>query len=239
MVQLRVYDKQGNTLASFTSSVRNGRIDYLGGGNYILVDNTGIDQFTIVGATTKLVRTLVASWAVGDAARGVTMQRRMLLGDVEDSLDQEGQAILVGMETTVGGLPAYTLRQYELSSAALLAETTLVTPSVSVWGDIATNGQHFYMAHTDTALPTAQKRITMFALSGATVTQLVSWIVTTMPVGMCHDGLYLWAIEGSNAIQYEQIGVAAPVQVNSFALTGLTISGICTDGQNLIVLSRT
>lgn len=237
MVQLRTYNKlTGDVLRNITATVANGRLDYIGNSQFVTTEVGVTNQFAVQDTSTIILKTLI-TFGVNEDGYGVAIQRRQLMGDVEDSLEPEGQILYVAMDEIIAAVHVYAIRLYDIATAPATLLATINLGEVNDWGGICTDGHRVYVAFNVGALP-ATNRIALYEIEGGTATQLKSWSVTTLAADLCHDGYYLWAIEGTNAVQYEQVGNAAPVQVNSFALAGNTQRGITTDGQNIFVLSR-
>lgn len=236
MVQLRYYDPQtGAIQVSITATVANGALDYLGAGQFISTNIDTVEQFEVRSdGTMALQRTLLTLGASENGA-GVAVQRSHA-ADGDGWSEPDGPKVFIGLEELVAGVATYGLRVYELTSGGLDADAPLA-PIPGVWGGLATDGRQIIAALTDT-IPNIVVLYVDAAGSQSPTSRTISSL-TTMPRDITFDGRSLWTIEGTNANQYGFGPTVGMPLIKSFALTGANPSGICFDGQSLVVLSRT
>jgi hypothetical protein len=236
MVVLRQYTKQGILSRPAITSVptRNGQICYIGGELYACIDGTALQLFHYDGLSVTLEKTLDTFTSPSTTGTGAGVE------------SNGGGKLMVTLRLDTGTptVRFIFIRSYDIALGTTDWQAAVDTSTDE--GGICFNGYQWMVSYRNTALPSTHRLLRLDVDGQAASFVLSTNLANALPTpaitctDLCWDGVSLWTLQAGVVIHYTLDARLPPREVFRFTPAGGANSqGITTDGNDLLIMSRT
>lgn len=231
------FSKEGDQMWSITTGEAGaGRIDYIGNGYVLLVNDVGFFLWYVTPNEANQIRTIATFSSGPDGnvdGQGVAAMHTMHSGwGLDDGISHfDSHHCLVAEELTGDALPSYTVNLWDYIAGKKMKKVLTLGGVNQFIGGLTWDGRSAWL-HKRNAL-----RFRQYNFKDDGNLQLRAQINTGYSVeDMCYDGLYLYSISTSVVRQFDPAGITAtPQQQWNHGLS--TPRGLTFTGQDFLIMA--